>query len=126
MCRHTIKVSWLETRPNNSGRLKCEGSIRGAYLHTGTRSDILNALEDSLIAGKQIEVEVVRGAVVKVYDGSQQTTVSKQKARPTESLKRTDSLNFLNIGGYGWLCVNCQHKIYAVSQPRFCPNCGVI
>lgn len=67
MCREVIRVTQLEVRPNSSGRVRCSGTIRGAYLHAKTSRRIIAGLTNSLNYGMIINIELVKGAVVKVY-----------------------------------------------------------
>jgi len=67
MCLETIRVTELSLRPNNSGRVRCSGTIRGGYLHAGTSRKVIAGLTNSLDYGMIISVELAKGAVVKVY-----------------------------------------------------------
>ena len=69
MCLETIKVKSVEL--TGSCQIRCNGTIHGAYLHRGSsRRKLLGHLLWARDSGAMIDVEVVHGAIVKVYGNS--------------------------------------------------------
>jgi hypothetical protein len=70
MCLETIRVKTVELA--GSCHIRCAGTIHGAYLHTGPgRRKLLDHLLWARDNGAMIDVEVVHGAIVKVYGRSE-------------------------------------------------------
>jgi len=116
VCRQTIRVTHLELRPNRSGRVKCLGTIRGAYLHRGSSEQLIRALEYSLETGAMIDVEQVRGAITRAYFGAGPPLKPKRR-------EAGEKPQFWELGGYAWKCLRCGWKTYSTQPPTECPKC---
>jgi hypothetical protein len=110
VCTETIRVTGLEVRPNNSGHVRCAGTIRGAYLHAGTSSRVIAALTNSLESAIMVDVEIVRGAIVKVY-------TDDHRRAPKQNHQ---AAKFVHAGTYSWYCTSCWSKVYSVQEPVSC------
>lgn len=127
MCEEVIRVKAIYPYGNGAASIRCAGTVHSGYLHRGNHK-LLQRFEEAMATNKELMVEQVMGAFVKIYSGFSPSVPARPVASTPQVKTKAPSRfeqhhKFLDIGGYTFICLNCGAKIYSTSEPRFCPKC---